>query len=35
MGKRTLMTEERAERLEALGFRWNAMETRHDDAESS
>lgn len=25
-GKRTLMTEERAKRLEDLGFRWNALE---------
>ena len=32
-GVKTLMTLERAQRLEALGFRWNAME-RHDDAES-
>ena len=30
-GKRTLLTQERAQRLEALGFRWNAMEARNDD----
>lgn len=32
-GQRTLMTKERARRLEDLGFRWNAMD-RHEDAES-
>ena len=33
-GQRTLMTEERARRLERLGFKWNAID-RNDDAESA
>ena len=32
-GRKTLITKNRVERLDALGFKWNAMD-KHDDVES-